>query len=106
MTWNLSGFTIIMFSLNHCTAFSDSEVKLLINFSRDYEVHEIALSSAKLCNSAFSIQRQRSLIKMLKRTGPKIDPCRTPDNETWKHCMYYLSSYALFYPLIRKKCFR
>ena len=67
MAWNLSGFTIIMLSLNHCTAFSDSEVKLLINSSRDFSLHEIVLSSAKLCNSAFLIQSKRLLMKMLKR---------------------------------------
>ena len=84
MTRNLSGFTIIMSSLNHCTAFSDSEVKLLINFSRDFSVHEIVLSSAKLWKSAFLIHSKRSLMKMLKRMGPKIEPCGTPDNKTWK----------------------
>ena len=47
------------------------------NSSRDFSVHEIGLSSPKLCNSAFSIQSKRSLTKMLKRTGPKIDPCGT-----------------------------
>ena len=56
MAWNLSVFTIIMFSLNHCTAFSDSEVNILINSSRDFSLHEIVLSSAQLCISAFSIQ--------------------------------------------------
>ena len=57
-------------------------VKLLINSSRDFSVHERALSSAKLCNSAFSIQSKRSLMKMLKGMGPKTDPCGTPDNKT------------------------
>ena len=70
--------------LNHCTAFSDSEVKLLINSSRDFSVHEIVLSSAKFCNSAFAIQSKKSLVKMLKRMEPKIDPCGTPDNKTLK----------------------
>ena len=83
ISWNLSEFTIIMFSLNHFTAFSDSDVKLLIN-SKDFSVHEIVLSSAKLCNSAFSIHSKRSLMKMLKRMGPKIHPCGTTDNKTWK----------------------
>ena len=73
-----------MFSLNHCTASSDSEVKLLINSSGDFSVHEIVLSSAKFCNSAFSIQSKRLLMKMFKRMGPKIDPCGTQDNKTWK----------------------
>ena len=63
MAWKLSGFTIIMFSLNHGTAFSDSEVKLLISSSRDFLVHQTVLSSAKLRNSAFSIRSKRSLIR-------------------------------------------
>ena len=84
MAWNLSGFTIIVLSLTHCTAFSDSEVKLLIDSFRDFSVHEIiVLSLAKFCNSTFSIQI-KILMKMLKRMGPKIDPCGTQDNKTWK----------------------
>ena len=47
MAWNLSGFVIIMFSLNHCTGFSDSEVKFLINSSRDFSVQETVFLSAK-----------------------------------------------------------
>ena len=74
MVWNLSGFKIIMVSLNHCSAFSDSEVKLLINFCRDFSVHDKVLSTAELCNSAFSINEN----------GPKIDPCGTQSNKTWK----------------------
>ena len=50
IAWNLSGFTIIMFSLNHCTAFSDSKVKLLINSSRNFSLHEIVLPSTQLCS--------------------------------------------------------
>ena len=84
MDWNLSGFTAIMFSLNHCTAFSDLGVKLLINPSRNFSEHEIALSSAKLYNSAFSIQSKTPLMKMLKRMGPKTDPCGTANNKTYK----------------------
>ena len=84
MAWNLSRFTIITFSLNHCAAFSDPEVKLLISSSWDFSVDELVLSSAKLCNSEFSIQSKRSLMKMLKRMGAKIGLCGTPDNITWK----------------------
>ena len=73
MAWNLSRFTTIMFSLKHYTAFSDSEVKLLICSSREFLVHEIVLSSAKFCNSAFLFQSKRSLIKILEIMGPKID---------------------------------
>ena len=82
---------------NHCTAFSDSKIKLLINSSRDSSVHEIVLSSAKLCNSAFSVQSKRSLLmKMLKRNGPKIDPCGTPDNKTWK-TLYVLFIFTILH---------
>ena len=84
MAWNLSGFTMIMLSLTHCTAFSDSEVQFLIDSFRGFSVHEIiVLSLAKFRNSTFSIQI-KILMKMLKRMGPKIDPCGTQDNKTWK----------------------
>ena len=85
-----------MFSLNHCTASTDSEVKLLINSSGDFSVHEIVLSSAKFCNSAFSIQSKRLLMKMFKRMGPKIDPCGTQDNKTWK-TLYVLFIFTFFF---------
>ena len=88
MVWNLSGFPIIMFFFNHCTAFSESEVKFSISSSEDFSVHEIVLPSTKLCNSAFSIRSKRSLMKILKRIGPKINPCGNPDNKTT--CIIYL----------------
>ena len=95
--WNLSGLTIIMFSLNHCTAFPDSQVKLFINSSRDFSVHEIVLLSEKLHNSAFSIQIKRSLKKMLKILGPKIDPCGTPEYKTWEavHILFIFTCFFL-----------
>ena len=89
-----------MFSLNHCTASSVLEVKLLISSSRDFSVHEIVLSSAKLCNSAFSIQSKRSLMKMLKRMGSKIDPCGTPDNKTLK-TLYVLFTFTFCFLLLK-----
>ena len=49
---------------------------------KGFSVHEIVLSLAKLCNWVFSIQRKISLMKMLKRMGPKIDSCATPANKT------------------------
>ena len=107
MAWNLSGFTIITFSLNHCTAFSDSEVKLLINSSRDFSVHEIVFSSAKLFNSAFSIESKISLIKMLKRMGPKVIIILVELQiiKLGRQYMYYLSLHFVFYPLNKKKIF-
>ena len=102
MAWNLSGFTIIVFSLTHCTAFSDSEVKLLINSFRDFSVHEIiVLSLAKFCNSTFSIQI-KILMKMLKRMGPKIDPCGTQVNKTWK-TLYVLFTFIFSFLLLNMK---
>ena len=76
--------------------FLDSEVKLLISSSRDFSGHEKVLSSAKFCNSAFSLQSKRSLIKMLKRTRPKIDSCGTIDNNTWK-TLYVLSIFTFLF---------
>ena len=38
----------------------------------------MALSSAKLQIFVFSIKRKRSLINMLNKNGPKIEPCGTP----------------------------
>ena len=98
MAWNLSGFTIIMFSLNHYTPFLDSEVKLLISSSKDFSVHEIVLGLAKLCNSAFSIQSKRSLMKMLIRMGPKIDLCGTPNNKIRKTLYIYIIHLHLLLP--------
>jgi hypothetical protein len=36
--------------------------------------------SAKSKNSEYSIIEYKSLIKMLNSTGPKLEPCGTPDN--------------------------
>ena len=38
-------------------------------------------------------------MKMLKRMGPKIDPCGTPDNKTWE-TLYVLFIFTFcFLPL-------
>ena len=103
MAWNLSGFTIIVFSFTHCTAFSDSEVKLLIDSFRGSSVHEIiVLSLAKFRNSTFSIQIKILLMKMLKRMGPKIDPCGTQVNKTWK-TLYVLFTFIFSFLLLNMK---
>ena len=71
--WNLSGFTIILFVLNQFIAVSHyfrnipkSSVKSLPTY--------IVLSSAKFASSASSIKKNKSFIKRLNRTGPRIDP--------------------------------
>ena len=39
---------------------------------------------------------QMRLMKMLKRMGPKIDPCKTPDNKTWK-TLYVLVIFTFYF---------
>ena len=102
MAWNLSGFTIIMFSLNHCTAFSDSEVNLFINSSRDFSVHDIVLPSPKQCNLAFSIQSKRLLMKMLKRMGLKLILVELQIIKLGRHYIYYFTLHFVIYPLNKK----
>ena len=48
IAWNLAGFTIILFSLNHFTADSDSSFKILKISSSLFASVEIVLLSAKL----------------------------------------------------------
>ena len=63
--------------VNHFMAHSDASSNLLINSCKSLEKTEMVLSSAKLCKSAVLNQRNRSLIKMLKRIGPNTEPCGT-----------------------------
>ena len=42
----------------------------------------ITLSSAIFNRSVFVIQRYRSFINILKRSGPSIEPWGTPDKST------------------------
>ena len=44
---------------------------------------QTVLSSASLCKVDFSIVKNRSLIKLLKERGPKIEPCDTPVMILW-----------------------
>ena len=56
-------------------SFSNSEIS---SFS-ELETQEIVLSSAKLWRSEFLIYMKRSFMNKLKRIGPRIEPCGTPD---------------------------
>ena len=53
--WNLSGLTIILFTLNHSVALFDSISKLVIKSPSVSDEQLIVLSSAKLWSSEFSI---------------------------------------------------
>ena len=44
-----------------------------------YPQADRVLSSAKSCIEAFSMKKNKSLIERLKKTGPSIDPCGTPE---------------------------
>ena len=43
----------------------------------------MVLSLAKLCKSDFLLHRNESLRNILKRIGPNIEPCGTPDKIFW-----------------------
>jgi hypothetical protein len=46
----------------------------------DLITRNIFKSSAKSKNSEYCILKHKSLIKILKSRGPKVEPCGTPDN--------------------------
>ena len=83
MTWNFSGLTIISFNLNHSIAAWLSVSSAERRFSIVLSAAVIVLSSAKFSRSVFVIQRYRSFINILKRSGPSIEPWGTPDKSTW-----------------------
>ena len=80
--WDLPGFTIMQLFVNHFIVHSDASSNLLINSCKSLEKAEMVLSSSKLCKSAVLNQRNRSLIKMLKRIGPNMEPCDTPESNS------------------------
>ena len=43
----------------------------------------MVLSSAKLCKPDFLMHGRKSLRNILKRIGPNIKPCGTPDKMFW-----------------------
>ena len=55
-----------------------SRSKILITCRRDLACAESELSSAKLQTEASCKNRKKSLMKILKIKGPKIDPWGTP----------------------------
>ena len=94
IAWNFYGLTIMELSLTHCVAmfpsFSNTEI---MPFS-ELETQDIVLSSAKLCRSELLIYIKRSFMNKLKRIGPIIEPCGTPDKSNWK-ILYVLLIWTL-----------
>ena len=87
ITWNLSGFTIIWFFLNHSVITSDSLCKSLINFDAFSAKAGNVLSSSKLCTDAINMK------KCLLIDWTKEDPVKIPDGHPWlyfqTHCKYH-----------------
>jgi hypothetical protein len=46
----------------------------------DFITRNIFKSTTKSKNSEYCILKHKSLIKILNSTGPKVEPCGTPDN--------------------------
>ena len=95
--WNFSGLTTISINLNHSIAAWLSVSSAERRFSIVLSAAVIVLSSAKFSRSVFVIQRYRSFINILKRSGPSIEPWQTPDKSTWN---------TLWVLLIFTFCFR
>ena len=78
ISWNFDGLATISLSLSHFIALfvSISSLKEMVSnsFPQAYRV----VSSAKLQISVSLMKRSKSLIKILKRIGPSIDPCGIP----------------------------
>ena len=77
-------------------AFSDSHSKHFTTSFGSRECVDRVLSSAKLCISAFLNISTKSLINMLNRIYPSIEPCGTPTN---------ISRNMLNLPFIFSDCF-
>lgn len=90
--WNLLGLTIMVFFLNQLIATSDAHSKFDIKFPKLSKIESMILSSGKLLIlliSVYLIHRNKSLMKILKRIGPKIEPCGT-HNKVSKICFILL----------------
>ena len=83
--WNLSGFTIMLFGLNQFIAVSHSFCKSSKSSVKSLHPTYIVLSSSKFASLASLMKKNKSFIKRLKRSGPRIDPSGTPDKRIWKN---------------------
>ena len=100
VAWNFSGLTIISFNLNHSIAAWISVSSVERRFSIVLSAAVIVLSSAKFSRSVFVIQRYRSFINILKRSGPSIEPWGTPDKSTW-NTLWVLLILTFCFPLFK-----
>ena len=97
IAWNLLGFTIILFILNHSIAILLFTTNLFIRYEIVFAHAESALSSEKLWIEEDSLKKKRSLIEKSNRSGWTIEPCCTPE------MIFSKLLYTLF---IRTHCFR
>ena len=87
---------IMQLFVNHFIAHYDVFSNVLINSCNSLEKAEMVLSSAKLCRLAVLNQRNRSLIKMLKKTGHNMKPCGTSEsNSSERLCVLLILTYSL-----------
>ena len=68
--------------VNHFIAQSDAFSNFSINLCKSLERTEMVLLLAKLCKSAVLNQRNRFLVKIMKRIGPNLEPYDTPESES------------------------
>ena len=74
ITWNLSGFTIILLLWSQFIAVSHSDCKIVTSpLSVFAKLHRV-LSSAKLWTNPFGIKKKKSLKMILNKIGPKNWP--------------------------------
>ena len=84
----MSALTIISFCLNQLIADSDASFKV---FKSPVKVLQVAVMvlSAILCKSDFLMLRN-----ILKRIGPNIEPCGTPDKVFWKALKMFILTFC------------
>ena len=82
IAWNFEGLAIIWLLLSHSIAILDSLLRISISWLRVLSAAESVWSSAKPCSFAFVININKSLINILKRIGPRMDPCGTPEKSS------------------------
>ena len=97
--WNLPGFMIMQLLVNHFIAHSDAFSNFLIKSCQSLKKVEIVLSSAKFSKLVVLNQRNRSLIKMLKKIRPNMEPWGALEKIFWRGCMCYWSWYFTYVTL-------
>ena len=78
ISWNFNGLATISLSLSHFVAVYVSISSWLEMVSKSFPQAYRVDSSAKLQITVSFMKRSKSLIKVLKRIGPSIDPCGNP----------------------------